>query len=528
MLRSLTAFAFFLLPLPALAQFDVSSVTDPIRPDRAPLAEAEEVPAVLRLGLAGPSPLFVNPARAARAPDRFVYGTIRQPGIAAPVSFTGLFGTRDRRWLVTAENQVLTREDTESQTEARTFHDPLENLTGELENARTFERSNTFASTRARVLLIGRTDFGGYAFGLFGGYRTNNNEITLEDQFSSELIHRDSSETLTVTQRQVRSDRQVSDRDDVGIGVEVAFAGRTWDLAGSVSYQRRNAEASLSSVFESDRDSDRAIPGEREVARTRDMRSTERAIDGTPSAIDFEVVAALRAGVSRDDYLFGSVSGTFGQGTADYGLTFSEERFFVREINGEVIFEDTQSNAIDDAGEVELSTQATRASLGYVYARTPGRKRRGWTGRDVTGMTILAGINPRGGFERTEAAVAESEDGLLTSRRESEETTLALELPLYVRFGVTERLDAFGGGTYAYGYTHLETVTQPLLREDSIPEGQRVEITRERTTDTFASESRLYAGAIFTFRSGFTAQASFRGNLADTAVHSDARSYGLV
>lgn len=508
----LVLLALVLAPSAAFAQFEVSSIADPIRPDRAPLALTEEVPAIFHLGMGDPASIFVNPARAARAEHRFLYGTIRpSDAFAEPTSLAGLFGTRERRWLVTAETSVFTREDTDEETQHQSYSDFGGPIT-EVDNTRTFASSNTASSTRARVLLVGRTDFGGYAFGLYGGYRTQRDEVTLSDRFALESANQSGDRAFSETQMQTRNDQRLNDRDDVGIGAEMAFAGRTWDLAAAISYQRRNADAALDDRSENDqRRAETITGGDRIVQTFQASNDNAQFINGSPAAVAFEVIGALRAGASRDDYLFGSVSGTFGSGSADYGLDFATVSSSRYEVNGAVISETMQSNAFADRDEADLSTSATRASLGYVYARKPDR--RGWnTGQ---GMTILAAINPSGGFERTEAVVTEG--GTFVARRETDLTTLALELPLFVRFGVTERLDAFGGGTYTYTYAHAETVTQPLFSDTAPQDGPTVEITREQTTDTFASGSRLYAGAVFTFRSGLTAQASLRGNLAEVA-----------
>lgn len=518
MYRRFLLLALAAAPTAALAQFGVSSIDDPIRPDRAPLAIADEVPAIFFLGMGGPTATFVNPARAAHAEHRFVYGTIRpQNAPAEPVSLAGLFGTRNRRWLVTAENRVFTRENSDTQTQTQTSRDPVEDRTTESESSRSIDQSNTSASTRARVLLVSHTDFGGVAFGLFGGYRTASDRDETSDHSDFDALTITPDGTFTQSDRRRRVQRQHTDRDDIGVGAEVALAGRRWDLAAAVSYQRRAAEASVLSDDDDRRTTASTAPDLEEAVRSRDLRLTEQALDGTPSAVDFDVVAALHVGDGRGDYLYGSVTGTYGDGAADYAFVFSEERSRVREINGEVLEESFEATAAEDAGEVALGTQTTRASLGYVYARTPGRKRRGWTGRSGSehGMTILAAVNPQGGFARTESAVVEN--NLLVTRRETEQTTLAVEFPLYVRFNVTERLEAFGGGTYTYAYTRTETAEEPLLPADAVPEGTTIRLIENRTTGLVTTDARLYAGAVFTFRSGFTAQASLRGNLAEVS-----------
>ncbi len=470
MLRSRRlALALVLLPASASAQLEVSSVSDPFRPDRAPLALTDEVPAIFHLGLDGPAPVFVNPARAAHARQRFVYGTVR-PSFSAeqPVSLAGLFGRGDRRWLVSADNGVLRREQTEARTTVRQAPGPPPSTRTD---EQTTENELVATATRARVVLVSHTDFGGVAFGLFGGY----GNATRRNLFASASTTTDPNGNATQTDRR----RDDSSRDGFGVGAEVALAGRTWDLAGAVSYQGRAASAELSRTA-------RAAFGSDVFEQ-----ASETLAEGDPAAVDFEVVGALRMGRKRADYLYGSVAGTFGGSTVQGRATV--------EADGAL------ASGSEDA---EVGTQATQASLGYVYARTH------------RGLTVLAAINPVGGVAHTEAVRvvnAGSSDGAALSFQETDAATLALVLPLYVRFDVTRRLDAFGGGAYAYTYARTETTERPLLSLSPPGDapGTSLEQTVERSSEAFTSSGALYAGAVFTFRSGLAAQASFRGNLAE-------------
>jgi hypothetical protein len=487
--RPLLVLVVLLLPLATSAQ-SVSSIGEPIRPDRAPLASATEVPAVLLLGLSGPTAALVNPARSARARDRFVYGTLHRGG--APLTFVGIFGTRDRRWLLTADNHIAVREDSETRTQSQSSDFPAGGSSSS-SSERIYENESVTTVTRARLLHVGRTDFGGYAFGLFGGYRSLRFEA---DRTTASTSTRDFPELpSTETRRQTGEQLQLEDNDDFAVGVEAAFAGRTWDLAASVSYQHRSAEAALERSDALDFMSDDPI---RSLTEER-LEAFAHTVEATPRAVDFEVIGTLRAGRDRDDYLYGAVSGTVGSGTADYASSTANRLFLIREIGGEVVQEESSDSEFTDDGSVDLDTRATQASLGYVYAR---RARR---------MLILAAINPTAAFERVESVSTLASFGVPGSKRVSDRTALALNLPLYVRFDVTKGLEAFGGGVYTYSYDRTEYTDRPL----STPSGAMIQTTEfSRTTDFVASRGRLFAGALFTFRSGLVAQASFHGDLA--------------
>ncbi len=403
-----------------------------------------------------PASVFANPARAARAKHRFIYGTLR-PNVSPeqPVSFAALFGSRERRWLFTVENGVRRQESTSIQTRLLTNPSAPDMVLDEQRS----ERELVATQTRARATLISRTDFGGVAFGLFGGYR-NATRFDLSEFVSMQT---GSGETSTTTRLIETS------QDEVAVGAEVALAGRTWDLAASVSYQGRIADA--------ERDFTDSF-GDIENINSVDL-------EGSPAAVDVEVLGTVRMGRRRADYLFGSVDATFGGGSIESRL-------------------DLQQDMLDLTSETEadLSGQATRVSLGYVYAH------------EHRGLTVLAALNPSGSFARTESL----REGLSTptpsvAREETDVTTLALTLPLYVRFSVTKRLDAFGGGAYTYGYEHTES-TLRSIPTTTLPEAPVVEQETERTSDALSSSSTLYAGAVMTFRSGLTAQAAFRGDLA--------------
>ncbi len=489
------ALGLLLLPISASAQFEVSSIADPIRPDRSPLALTEEVPAIFWLGLDSPVPTFVNPARAARSKDRFVYATVR-PAFALdrPVSFAALVGSRERKWLLTVENGVLVQEERRTDQSVRRLD--LPDFSRLDINEQTRQQDLVATTTRARVVYVGRTDFGGIAFGLYGGYRSDVFDLTDEgDQTSTQ-------ESPGFEEESVRRSRTVrsSDTDAFGVGAEVAFAGRTWDLAAAVSYQRAVGETEVSANSFSSFQSEQDLGGTPFIQFRRTDEVSRSAADATPAAVDFEVVGALQAGRKRDDYLYASVAGTFGTGTAD-ALATVERSELIRTTQNGMTTETRETSTGGGEDEVDLVTRATQASLGYVYAQ---RRR---------GLTILAAINPSGGFAHTESvAVGPFSDA--PSRRETDVTTLALTLPLYVRFDVTRRLDAFGGGAYTYAYARTQTESRPVLLGDP-PEGETRTETSERTVSTFISTGTLYAGAVFSFRSGLRAQASFRGNLAE-------------
>lgn len=491
--RTLLALVALLLPVPALAQFGVSSISDPLRPVRTPLAHAAEVPDVLLLGLGGPTATLVNPARAARLRGRFVYGTIQpRSGGPEPVSLVGLAGSRDRRWLVVAENSTYVDDFDESFIDRRTDAFP-ENGTRIYESERIRSASRTNAVTRARLLLAGRTDFGGYAFGLFGGYRSADEDVVQSlTSFSNET--RLSPPTADVRRQDADQSRH-QHRDDFGVGVEVALAGRTWDLATSLSYQRRSSDAGFEDAERTVRD----FEDPNTTLMLDDRTSTAFSADASPEAVDFEVLGALRMGERRDDYLFGAVTGTFGGGTAGYRGMSSSQRTLVQTLDGEVVNEESFSSTFDDAGEVDLDTRATRVSLGYVYAR---RHR---------GVTVLAALNPTAASERVDQA---DTGPAFASKREIEQLHVALNLPLYVRFDVTRRLEVFGGGVYSYAYRRTEVDERPLYPVDLLDGDPTIETVRDQTSETLASDSRFYAGALLTFRSGFAAQASFNGDLA--------------
>ena len=493
------ALGLLLLPVPALAQFEVSSIADPIRPERAPLAITEEVPAIFWLGLDSPASVFVNPARAARSKDRFAYGTIRPDfSTEAPVSFAGLFGRGDRRWLVTAENGVSTVNRDETQTSVDRQDDPNFSLLQTSE--RTSENETVATSTRARAVFVSRTDFGGIAFGLYGGYRSAGLRFAFDDEREQTV-----EQTTPVREDRNRDQNQSlqrADADAFGVGAELAFAGRTWDLAAAVSYQQLAADAEqTASRFNLNETEGVDFDGTPFERLDRYEETSRAAAEGTPRAVDVELVGALRTGRKRDDYLFGSVAGTFGSGTADAASSFESERFS-RTLNGGVETETLDQTSEARDAEADLETRATHVSVGYVYAQ---RHR---------GLTILAAINPLGGFRHTESLALDGSARAGLTRRDRDETVLALTLPLYVRFDVTKRLDAFGGGAYTYAYSRLDTESR-LVPLDTVPADGTEERTTEQTTEIFSSSGLLYAGAVFSFRSGLRAQASLNGTLSE-------------
>ncbi len=495
-MRRRFALGLLLVPASAFAQFEVSSVTDPVRPDRSPLAITEEVPAIFWLGLDGPAPLFVNPARAAHTKYRFAYATVRpELAVDAPVSFAGLFGRGERRWLVTADNGVSVQKVAETRTSSDRDEGPTFSSLDTSE--RTTETGLAATSTRARAVFVSRTDFGGIAFGLYGGYRSRGARFLFDAEAERTLIQTDPLFERTAFQRN-RSELS-ADADAFGVGAELAFAGRTWDLAAAVSYQQRIADAENTAArLETDRTEQTLSDGSLIEQLSRFESASRTAAEGTPAAVDFEVVGALRTGRRRDDYLFGSAAGTFGGGTADVAASLETE-LFTQTVGGGNDVEMLDQTAEAGQAEVDLATRATQVSLGYVYAQ------------HYRGMTILAALNPQGGFEHTESAAAFG-PGSGPARRETDATTLALLLPLFVRFDVTRRLDAFGGGAYTYAYTRLETTSRTVGGLPSTPAGEE---TTEHTVELFTSTGTLYAGAVFSFSSGLQAQASFRGNLAE-------------
>jgi hypothetical protein len=500
----LLALALFVFPLSALGQsFSVSSLDTPTLPDRTPLAAAVEVPFPLLLGLDGVTPLFVNPARAARADHRFVFGTVgRQDVPGTPVSVAALVGSRDGRWLVTARNAVSTQETSNTDMLSTRFDfDP--NQTSTTETSTRVEQSSADVDTRARVTFVGRTDFGGYAVGLFGGYRTDNLARSLESDalFTSERLFPDFTDTRT--DERLEDEVVDFDRADYSIGAEFALAGRRWDAVASLSYQGRTAKDAVSEQFIDRDESVQDYDDGRRFASLRRLTSdSEASLDGSPSGVAVEALGTLRTSRHRDDYLFGAVSGLFSGGDADAALRTERIQTFRTENNGEV---SEQEDVFTDeaSGTADLDAFVTEVTLGYVYAR---RKR---------GLIVLAGAVPSARFERRDATDARLGGGVSVLHTEVEALRLALDLPLHVQVPVSRTLALFGGGVYRYSYQDATSSTRPVdptsTLPDDLPFEERVS---ETDAQTVTSSSRLYGGAIFRLRSGLTAQAAFRGDLA--------------
>ncbi|MEP0548267.1 MAG: hypothetical protein ABJF88_15125 [Rhodothermales bacterium] len=507
MLRALALLAVLALPTVATAQFSATARLDPIRPDRTPLAAAAEVPDVFLLGLDGTTPLFVNPARAARADDRFVYGTVgdieSQFGSGVPISFDALFGTRDRRWLVSIDNAIASTSSTNEAAFTRiTEPDGGTTVTNDQDRLQQLDADRV--ATRARVVLVGRTDFGGYAVGLFGGYRTNRTERLTDD------TRRNVTDQTFGPTRRVQSSRQLFESlldegtDEYGIGIEAAFAGKRWDLAASLSYQGRTTSITLVNSNRSEQEFVEMSGGEIVSSNlSRIEQDNEREADASPSGVDFEILGTIRSGLSRGDYLFGLVTGTFASGSADLRTEDFSEQTIQTQSGGEtsvdvITFED------DAAFDRDLGTWAGRLSLGYVYAH----KRRG--------LTVLAGVNPHVTFLSADFLDASLFTPFVGTFTEVDDRTISLDLPLHVEAPVSRRLALFGGGLYRYTFASFDVAQRPIRGEDEppIPFPVVIEESQRRETDTVFTNARLYAGALLTLRSGLTAQAAFRGDLA--------------
>lgn len=470
----------------------------PVQPDRTPLAEAQEVPFAFLLGLDGATPLFVNPARAARAKHRFVYGTVDPEQGNGPVSLSALVGSRDNRWLITAENLALTSDRENTSTFSDRVTQPNFFRTEERSERRTSTALDN--GTRGRVLLVGRTDFGGYAFGLFGGYRQFGTETDRQSE-RSVREERDAIPSTSLNESTVTS--RLEDRLEVfGVGAEVALAGRTWDVAASVSYQGGSDwDVFVESSDQTNRLTDESGSGFERV--TTQERERENRIEASPQGVGFDALGTLRVGDHRDDYLFASAAGVFESGTGTYSQDFFLRRVERITQNG-VTTEDRFLDEFDDGGDSDLSTRVLDFTLGYVYAHK-GRRAR-----------VLAGLLPTASLNRVEAIDTgsvefEPQADLLTFDR----TALGVELPLHVHVPLKRSLALFGGGVYAYDYLRTEQTVEPLSPPSDLPEDFEQERMLSVTNTTFQSRNRLYGGATLALRSGLTAQAAFRGDLAN-------------
>jgi hypothetical protein len=498
-MRPLLAVAALLVAAtPALAQFNVNAQFDPFRPDRAPLAASAEVPTIFLLGLDGVTPLFVNPARAARTDHRFVFGTVQgatfSPG--APVSLEGLFGSRDRRWLVSFENSVADS-DASDVAEMTTVDVVDSGTTITRVQERLSDDANANVTTRARMLLVERTDFGGYAVGLFGGFRTAT-RLNLQDDDFLQTLDRTDPPSLQIRRSAGMDDREIR-LDDFGVGLEAAFAGKGWDLAANASYQRRQFDGQNQYELETVNERTDTFP-DGSTFTTFDRRFAESVatLDAAPSGVDVNVLGTIRSGLSHHDYFFGSATATVATGTATFALRTSEEISMLT--NGEGT---TTSSASEGTGEADLGTDDVKVSLGYVHVQ----KRRG--------LTVLAAVNPSAEFQRTDFVGVRTTGVLSATRSETEQVSLALDLPLHFEAAVSRRLAVFGGGVYRYAYTQSDDQTRPapIDLEEEGPGNEEAE-SRTRSSDTFSSDTRLYGGALLRLRSGLTAQAAFRGDLA--------------
>ena len=495
-MRALLAALLFCLASTLQAQSIPFSPYTPVQPNRTPLAESAEVPFALLLGLDGATPLFVNPARAARSKNRFVYGTVHPVGAPNAVSFAALLGTRRSRWLVVAENVIYTQDYTSSDLTNQEFD------RGDIISLRNVDRTNRRTiqnlGTRGRLLRVGRTDFGGYAFGLFAGYGRE----SLVYESDAEYISRDlrtepNSNVFEVEEQNFTEDETTGIA--YGLGAEFALAGQKWDLAAAASYQGsevlRTAEHSFLNVSESETT---VSPTEIYTRLTEREMASEARTDASPQGFGLDLVGTLQAGASRDDYLFTAASGAMLSGTGTYLLDYFERQFSRVDDNGSVT-EDVVVDEREAAGEDDVTMRVLRLSLGYIYARK-GR-----------GAQVLAGVVPTAGFARVESLDASQID---VRRIYTDVTVLGLQLPLHVHLPVKRSLALFGGGVYSYEHFEVEQAAESIPLDDA---GDLIVIDQQRVdnTTTFVSGGRLYGGAILSLRSGLTAQAAFRGDLAN-------------
>ncbi len=217
--------------------------------------------------------------------------------------------------------------------------------------------------------------------------------------------------------------------------------------------------------------------------------------------MDFELLGTIQGGLSRGDYLFGLVTGTFASGAADIRTESSGEQTIQTQSGGETSVDVSTFEDASDFGR-DLDTWGGRLSLGYVYSY----KRRG--------LTVLAGVNPNVQFlnaDYLDSSIFAPFAGTLT---EYDDLTINLDLPLHVEAPVSRRFALFGGGQYRYTFASSDVERRPFSDEEVTTVPETIEELRRRSTDSVFSSARLYAGALLSLRSGLTAQAAFRGDLA--------------
>ena len=477
----------------------------PFRPNRTPLAATADVPDGFGLFVADPvSQALYNPARLglrARRGERagaFLYGTVRPEGsepcegasacspaaIGRPTfSVAGATGGRTRLLFLAEHGGVS---DERELTDRRGNQD----LSRDDETLRT--------TTSGRLVAVFSGTRTAYSVGVFGGYRRFHDR-------SERLSAYEYRSFVSPTDPSYRYD---FDRDEntsaivdeaYGVGVEFGVAGARLDLVGSVSYQGRRQEQR--SVVDDREVSERVLPPDSIVLRQEEVDFEEIRFDGDAHAADARLSAALRFSDDPDaDALIVEAFGTAGGGDAAalndrlYRLLVSEDGVPITTEESESLLQDT---------DLDLRGYGGGGALGYVHRRRLGRA------EAVAGVRaeVLAG-------HRTGGLPIPSQVSTANTRLQPklDYWQAALLLPLHVEAPVARQLRLFGGGVYGVRYASEDLSYTTQSSSFANPDGsERLGVEREQ----LATTGRFYLGARLRSKSGFAAQAAFRGSLSD-------------
>ncbi len=364
------------------------------------------------------------------------YGAAKNPTL----SVATLFNAFNTKWLLTVTNGIGNFSSSTNSNTKTFFNDSYYKI-----NLQSYLNSNeveTKASvTSFRLSNIFNSKLGKSSAGLFAVITTNS-EVRKTGLTSTQ--YRETNNALLQKYNYLNSQNNKWETNDsyVLVGAELSFAKDKWDNILRIGYRKSNLNSS-NNYCSGSQSFDTSYYSSTSASSSRSSSTNKTSIKSElePYTLIFENYYQHQTSfLSLEGNIFLSVNGYYTKGEGKGAAGNSRESAYYS--NGILVSRDTSRNSSTDKTDDK--------NWGFVVSP-------GWiVKKSFSDLFLLTGIKVVAGYQKYNSTQTVSlNPDVAVSNTKS--TNISFALPLYLHYSPAEWISLWGGMTYFYGYTKIES-----------------------------------------------------------------------
>lgn len=364
------------------------------------------------------------------------YGAAKNPTLAVAT----LFNAFNTKWLLTVTNGIGNLSSSTNSNTKTFYNDSYYkiNLHSYLNSSEVETKASV---TSFRLSNIFNSKLGKGSAGLFAVITTNS-EIRKNGLTSTQ--YRETNNTPLQKYNSLNSQTNKVETNDsyVLVGAELSFAKDKWDNILRIGYRKSNLNSlsdycSGSQSFDTSYYSSTSSTSNRSFSINTSSMKSELA----PYTLTFENYYQHQTSfLSLEGNIFLSVNGYYTKGEGEGAIRNSHENAYYS--NGIFVSGDTSRN---------ISTNKTDdKNWGFVVSP-------GWiVKKNFSDLFLLAGVKAVAGYQKYNSTqtVSLNPNAAVTNTKS---TSISIALPIYLHYSPADWISFWGGMTYFYGYTKIES-----------------------------------------------------------------------